>query len=61
MIQRIRADHPEADEANLQANALANLAWFYIALYDGQYTAGPTPRRKPQRRPGFSPGQGGFY
>lgn len=45
MLERIRADHPEANEINLQANALANLAKFYINLYDGQYTEDPVPRQ----------------
>lgn len=44
-LDSFRASHPDASEGELQANAMIQLAWFYIRLYDGQFTAEPVLRK----------------
>lgn len=41
LFQRMQAEIPDADLANMQANGLINTAVLYISLFDGQLTAQP--------------------
>lgn len=43
MMQWMRQEQPGQDEEQYQLNALINLAHFYLAIFNGEFTDGPTP------------------